>query len=159
MNSVYDFKVKNAKGETVSLDQYKGKTLLIVNVASECGFTYQYEGLQKLYEQYQSKGFEILGFPCNQFGGQEPGSNDEIQSFCSGRFGAKFPIFGKIEVNGDQADPLYVFLKKQAPGILGTERVKWNFTKFLVSKEGKVIDRFSPLDKPEKIAADVVKAL
>lgn len=155
MSTIYDFKVKNAKGQEVNLDQYKGKLLLVVNVASECGFTPQYEGLQKLYEQYASKGLEILGFPCNQFGGQEPGSNDEIQGFCTGRFGVRFPIFAKIDVNGSNADPVYSYLKQEAPGILGTEAIKWNFTKFLVGKDGKVIRRYAPQDKPEAIALDI----
>ena len=156
---LYSIQVKNAKGESVSLDQYKGKAVLVVNVASECGFTPQYEGLQKLYEQYQSKGLEILGFPCNQFGGQESGTNDEIQSFCTGRFGVRFPVFAKVDVNGENAAPLFQFLKKEAPGILGTEKIKWNFTKFLVSKDGKVLQRFAPIDKPESLTKEIEKAL
>lgn len=134
--SLYDISVKNGKGEDVALSQYKGKALLVVNVASECGFTPQYEGLQKLYEKYKDHGLEILGFPCNQFGGQEPGKDEEIQSFCTGRFGVRFPIFSKVDVNGDHASKLFQFLKKEAPGVLGTEAIKWNFTKFLVSKDG-----------------------
>ena len=159
MNTIYDQKVKNVKGEEVSLEKYKGKTLLIVNVASECGFTYQYEGLQKLYEQYQAKGLEVLGFPCNQFGGQEPGTNDEIQNFCSGRFGVKFPIFDKVDVNGEHEHPLFTLLKKEARGFLGTQKIKWNFTKFLVSKDGKVLKRFGSVDKPETIAPAIEKIL
>ena len=159
MAKVYDFQVKNAKGEAVSLSQYQGKTLLVVNVASECGFTPQYEGLQKLYEQYQAQGLEILAFPCNQFGGQEPGSDEAIQGFCTGRFGVRFPVFAKVDVNGAQADPLFTFLKKEAPGFLGTSGIKWNFTKFLISKDGKVLDRFAPTAKPEKIAGDIARVL
>jgi glutathione peroxidase len=158
-SDLYAMKVRNARGENISLDQYKGKTLLIVNVASGCGFTPQYEGLQKLYEQYQAQGLEILGFPCNQFGGQESGSNEEIQTFCTGRFGVRFPVLGKIDVNGENAAPIFQFLKKAAPGILGTEKIKWNFTKFLVSKEGKVLQRFAPIDKPESMAEVIEKAL
>ena len=156
---LYSIQVKNAKGESVSLDQYKGKAVLVVNVASECGFTPQYEGLQKLYEQSQSKGLEILGFPCNQVGGQVSGTNDEIQSFCTGRFGVRFPVFAKVDVNGENAAPLFQFLKKEAPGILGTEKIKWNFTKFLVSKDGKVLQRFAPIDKPESLTKEIEKAL
>jgi len=159
MSTVHDFKVKNAKGDDVSLSNYKGKVVLIVNVASECGFTPQYEGLQKLYERFSDRGFEVLGFPCNQFGGQEPGSNDEIQGFCTGRFGVRFPVFAKIDVNGSNADPLYGHLKHEAPGILGTEGIKWNFTKFLVGKDGNVIKRYAPNDKPEAIVPDIEAAL
>jgi len=157
--SIYEFKVKKGNGSEVSLDQYQGKVLLIVNVASECGYTKQYEGLQALYEKYQSQGLEILGFPCNQFGGQEPGTDAEIQNFCTGRFSVRFPILAKVDVNGDQADPLFTYLKKEAPGILGTEMIKWNFTKFLISKQGKVLDRFAPEDEPESFAKDIEKAL
>ena len=156
---VYEFKVKKGNGSEVSLKDYEGKVLLIVNVASECGYTKQYEGLENLYEKDQPKGLEILGFPCNQFGGQEPGTDEEIQNFCTGKFGVKFPIFGKIDVNGANADPLFTYLKKEAKGILGTEGIKWNFTKFLVSKTGKVITRFAPNDTPESIAKDIEKLL
>lgn len=156
---VYEFKVKKANGVEVSLKDYEGKVLLIVNVASECGYTKQYEGLQKLYEKYQSRGLEILGFPCNQFGGQEPGTNEEIQNFCTGRFGVKFPIFAKIDVNGANADPLYNYLKKEAKGVLGTEAIKWNFTKFLISKTGQVIDRFGSIDTPESLEKHIEKLL
>ncbi|MBS1958866.1 MAG: glutathione peroxidase [Bdellovibrionales bacterium] len=159
MSIVHDFKVKNAKGDDVSLSNYKGKVVLIVNVASECGFTPQYEGLQKLHEQFSGRGFEVLGFPCNQFGGQEPGTNDEIQGFCTGRFGVRFPVFAKIDVNGGHADPLYAHLKHEAPGILGTEGIKWNFTKFLVGKDGQVIKRYAPNDKPEAIVKDIETAI
>ena len=157
--SAKDLTVKNAKGEEQNLSEYKGKTLLIVNVASACGFTPQYEGLQKLYEEYQSQGLEILGFPCNQFGGQEPGSDAEIQSFCTGRFGVKFPIFSKVEVNGEQASPVFTFLKKEAKGLLGTEAIKWNFTKFLVSKDGVVLKRYGSIDKPETMKDEITRAL
>jgi glutathione peroxidase len=157
--SLYDIKVKNAKNEEVELSKYKGKALLIVNVASECGFTNQYEGLEKLYETYKDKGFEVLGFPCNQFGGQEPGSDEEIQTFCTGTFGVKFPVMAKVDVNGSNASPLYEHLKSEAPGILGTEMIKWNFTKFLVSKDGKVLKRFAPQDKPESLTKDIEAAL
>jgi len=155
----YDLKVKNAKGEDVALSQYKNKPILIVNVASECGFTPQYEGLQKLYEKYHGQGLEILGFPCNQFGAQEPGTNEDIQGFCTGRFGVTFPVMAKVDVNGANADPLYVHLKEEMPGVLGTEFIKWNFTKFLVSKEGKVLKRFAPQDKPENFEKDIEAAL
>ena len=157
--SLYEIKVKTNKGEEIELSKYKGKTLLIVNTASECGFTNQYEGLQKMYEDLKGKGLEVLGFPCNQFGGQEPGSDEEIAGFCTGHFGVTFPIFSKIDVNGDHAAPLYVYLKKQAPGFLGTQKVKWNFTKFLVSKDGKVLKRFAPVDKPEKIQKAIEEIL
>jgi glutathione peroxidase len=157
--SIYGLKVKDAKNQDVELSQYKGKALLIVNVASECGFTNQYEGLEKLYETYKDSGLEVIGFPCNQFGGQEPGSDVEIQAFCQTAFGVKFPVMAKIDVNGPSASPLYEVLKADAPGILGTEGIKWNFTKFLVSKQGKVLKRFAPQDKPEKLAKDIEAAL
>ncbi len=155
MNTLYDIQVKNIKNQDVSLSNYKGKVLLIVNTASECGFTEQYEGLEKMYEKYKEQGLEVLGFPCNQFGGQEPGTNDEIAAFCTGTFGIKFPIFAKVEVNGTNASPLFAHLKKAAPGILGTEAIKWNFTKFLVGKDGTVLKRYAPTDKPEKIAEEI----
>jgi len=151
----YDFEAKNIKGKTISMSQYKGKVVLIVNVASECGFTPQYEGLEKLYETYKEQGFEILAFPCNQFGDQEPGSSEEIQKFCSTKFSVTFPLFEKIEVNGDNTHPLYVFLKSEATGFLGSESIKWNFTKFLIDKKGNVIDRYGSATKPEKIAKDI----
>ncbi len=157
--SLYDIRVKNNKGEEIELSKYKGKTLVIVNTASECGFTSQYEGLQKMYEHLKDKGLEVLGFPCNQFGGQEPGNDSEIAGFCTGRFGVTFPIFSKVDVNGDQASPLFVYLKKEARGFLGTQKIKWNFTKFLVSKDGKVIKRYGSVDKPEKIEKDLQSIL
>ena len=156
--SIYDFSVNTISGDTVSLENYRGKVLLIVNTASKCGFTPQYTGLEKLYKNHQAQGLEVLGFPCNQFGGQEPGSEDEIASFCSLNFGVSFPLFAKIDVNGAQAAPLYQYLKAEAPGILGTKDVKWNFTKFLVNREGQVVKRYAPQDTPEKIEADI-KAL
>ena len=157
--SVYEFSVKDAGGNEVPLKEFEGKVLLVVNTASACGFTPQYEGLQALYSSYRDRGFEVLAFPCNQFGAQEPGSDDEIQSFCSTRFGVSFRVFSKIEVNVSQAHPLYGYLKKMAPGLLGTEAIKWNFTKFLVSKSGEVLKRYAPQDKPESIAEDIERAL
>lgn len=155
MKHFYDFNVITTNREEQSMSLYKGKVLLIVNVASECGFTPQYEGLQKLYETYRDQGFEILAFPCNQFGGQEPGTSKQIQNFCKTNFGVTFPLFAKIDVNGDAAHPLYVYLKNEAPGLLGTKSIKWNFTKFLIDKEGNVIKRFGSSTKPEKIAKDI----
>jgi glutathione peroxidase len=155
MSTVYDFKVQTIDGKEVALSEYKGKALLIVNVASKCGFTPQYEGLEKIYENYKSKGFEVLGFPCNQFGGQEPGTESEIQQFCTLNYGVKFPMFAKVDVNGAKAHPLYEYLKKEEKGILGTEAIKWNFTKFLVDKNGKVVERFAPQTKPEDLAKDI----
>lgn len=157
--SIYDFNAKNIKGQEVPLADYQGKVLLIVNTASKCGFTPQYEGLEGLYQKHQPEGFEILGFPCNQFGAQEPGSEDEIQQFCSLNFGVSFPLFAKIDVNGTHEHPLYKFLKSAAPGILGTKDIKWNFTKFLVGRDGKVLKRFAPQDSPESIEKDVKAAL
>ncbi len=148
----YSMTVTAANGTPQSLAQYQGKVVLVVNVASQCGFTPQYEGLQKLYEQFQQQGFVILGFPCNQFGAQEPGSDEQIQSFCQLNLGVKFPVFAKIDVNGPNASPVYSWLKKSAPGILGTEGIKWNFTKFLLDRNGAVIKRFAPNTKPEDIA-------
>ncbi|NDG84377.1 MAG: glutathione peroxidase [Proteobacteria bacterium] len=157
--SLYELTVKDARGQDVPLSNYKGKALLVVNTASACGFTPQYEGLQEIYQKFQARGLEILGFPCNQFGAQEPGTDAEIQDFCTGRFSVTFPVFAKIEVNGPGAHPLYQWLKKQAPGILGTEAIKWNFTKFLVSADGRVLKRFAPTDTPGSIAPEVEKAL
>ncbi len=159
LQSVYEAKVKTAKGEEISLDQYRGKVLLIVNVASQCGFTPQYTGLQALYDQYKSQGFEVLGFPCNQFGGQEPGTEAEISQFCELNYKTTFPIFSKIDVNGENAHPLFEYLKKEEKGFLGTEGIKWNFTKFLVDRSGKVIARFAPTTKPEEISAPIQKLL
>ncbi|QXZ08638.1 glutathione peroxidase [Comamonas sp. Y33R10-2] len=158
-NSIYDFEATDIQGRSVPLSQYRGKVLLIVNTASACGFTPQYKGLQALHEQYEKQGLVVLGFPCNQFGAQEKGSDDEIASFCELNFGVSFPLMHKIDVNGDGAHPLYQWLKDQAPGVLGTQSIKWNFTKFLVGKEGQVIRRYAPQDKPEKLAADIKAAL
>ena len=155
---IYDFVVKNNKGEDVKLEKYKGKVLLIVNTATKCGFTPQYEGLEKLYEEYHEKGFEILDFPCNQFKNQAPENYQEIDSFCTLNFGTKFDRFQKIDVNGENEDPLYTFLKKEEGGILGG-KIKWNFTKFLVDRDGKVVKRFAPTTKPEKIKEDIESLL
>jgi glutathione peroxidase len=159
MASVYDFTVKNIRGKDVKLDAYKGKPLLIVNTASECGFTPQYKGLEALYETLHGKGLEILGFPCNQFGAQEPGTEKEIESFCEVNYGVTFPMFAKIDVNGDNAAPLYQYLKKAKPGLLGSEVIKWNFTKFLVDRNGKVVERYAPNAEPESIKPDIEKLL
>lgn len=149
--SIYEFQVKTIEGKDITLKEYKGKTMLIVNVASKCGFTKQYKGLQELYEKYKDSDFVILGFPCNQFGNQEPGSNDEIKEFCSVNYDVTFPMFDKINVNGDDAHPLYKFLKEKAPGALGTKSIKWNFTKFLIDAEGNVIERFGSAKTPEEL--------
>jgi len=155
---IYDYTVKDAKGQEISLSEYKGKVLLIVNTATGCGFTPQYEGLQKLYDTYQKDGFEILDFPCNQFGNQAPGSDDEIVEFCQMKYNTTFKQFSKIEVNGANESPLYTYLKDQKGGALG-KKIKWNFTKFLVDREGKIVDRFGPSEKPEKIESDIKKLL
>lgn len=157
--TVYEFTVKTIKGEHKSLQEYEGKVLLIVNVASKCGFTPQYKGLQALYEEYKEQGLEILGFPCNQFLGQEPGNSEEIASFCEMNYGVTFPMFEKVEVNGDGAHPLYKYLCEEAPGMLGLKAVKWNFTKFLVDQKGNVLERFSPQTAPEEIAPKLVELL
>lgn len=154
----YDYKVKNILGEEVSMSEYKGKVVLIVNTASKCGFTKQYEGLEELYEKYKDQGFVILGFPCNQFGAQEPGGNEEIKNFCTSTFSVTFPMMSKIDVNGDDADPLYKFLKKEKGGILGDD-IKWNFTKFLIDREGNVVDRFASQKTPKALEKEVEKLL
>jgi glutathione peroxidase len=159
MTSIYSFSARTLGGEEVSLDRYRGKVLLIVNTASECGFTPQYAGLQKLYETYAGRDFEILGFPCNQFGKQEPGDATQIGSFCEKNYGVSFPMFDKIDVNGANAHPLYRYLTGEAPGLLGLEGIKWNFTKFLVSRDGTVIKRYAPVTKPESIAGEIEKLL
>ena len=159
MTAITDFHVKAADGSDADLSAYAGKVLLVVNVASKCGFTPQYEGLEALHRKYADRGFEVLGFPCNQFGGQEPGDAEEIANFCSLTYDVTFPVFAKIDVNGSGADPLYGELKKQAPGFLGTEGIKWNFTKFLVGRDGQVVERYAPTTKPEEIAADIEKLL
>lgn len=152
---VYDFSVQTLAGETVSLDRYRGKVLLIVNTASECGFTPQYAGLQDLYAALAPKGFEVLAFPCNQFGKQEPGDAAAIKSFCDLRFNVSFPLFSKIDVKGPDAAPLYRYLTAEKPGILGTRAIKWNFTKFLVDAQGNVVARYAPTAKPESIRGDI----
>ena len=154
-NSVYDFNCQTTSGEEKPLSEFEGKVLLVVNTASKCGFTPQFEGLEALYEKYRDQGLEVLGFPCNQFGKQDPGSNEEITEFCQLNYGVSFPMFGKIEVNGSGADPLFKHLKSEAPGALGTEAIKWNFTKFLVDSSGKVLKRYAPKTKPADIAADI----
>ena len=159
MAGIYDFAVKDIHGKTVKLDAYKGKPLLIVNTASKCGFTPQYKGLEALYEKLHGKGLEILGFPCNQFGEQEPGTEAEIESFCELNYGVTFPMFAKVDVNGDSASPLYKYLKKEKPGLLGLEAIKWNFTKFLVDRNGKVIERYAPNTEPAAITGDIEKLL
>ncbi|HZQ63494.1 MAG TPA: glutathione peroxidase [Casimicrobiaceae bacterium] len=159
MPSIYDFTVDDIKGQAVKLDRYRGQVLLVVNTASECGFTPQYKGLEALYRKYEPRGLTILGFPCNQFGGQEPGSEDEIATFCEVNYGVTFPMFAKIDVNGDNAAPLYRYLKKAKPGLLGSEAIKWNFTKFLVDRNGKVIERYAPNAEPAGIAGDIEKLL
>ena len=159
MASVHDFTVDDIHGKPVPLDRYKGEVLLIVNVASQCGFTPQYKGLEALQKRFHDRGFDVLGFPCNQFGGQEPGSESEIATFCETSFGVTFPMFSKVDVNGDAAAPLYRHLKSARPGLLGTEAIKWNFTKFLVDRDGNVVKRYAPNDTPESIAKDIEKAL
>lgn len=159
MTSIYSFSAKTLAGEPVTLDRYAGKVLLVVNTASECGFTPQYAGLQKLYEEYAAQGLVVLGFPCNQFGKQEPGDAAQIGSFCEKNYGVTFPMFEKIDVNGANAHPLYRWLTEEAPGLLGLEAIKWNFTKFLVDREGNVVKRYAPVTKPDAIAADVAKLL
>ncbi|NCB41134.1 MAG: glutathione peroxidase [Clostridia bacterium] len=156
--NIYDFKVKDSLGEEKSLSDYKGKVLLIVNTASKCGFTPQFEGLQKLYEEFEAKGLEILGFPCNQFAGQDPGTNEEIKSFCMVNYGVSFTMFAKINVNGPHVDPLYKFLKQERSGILGG-KIKWNFTKFLIDRNGNVVDRYASAVKPEELREDILKLL
>ena len=158
-NSVYDFEATDIQGRSTPLSQYQGKVLLIVNTASACGFTPQYKGLQALHEQYADRGLVVLGFPCNQFGAQEKGTDDEIASFCELNFGVSFPLFKKVDVNGSDAHPLFVQLKKRAPGLLGSQGIKWNFTKFLIGRDGQVIQRYAPQDKPESLAADIERAL
>jgi glutathione peroxidase len=156
---VYDFTIKDIKGDETTLADYKDKVILIVNVASKCGFTNQYTGLQKLQDELKDKGFSVLGFPCNQFGGQEPGTEEEIKSFCETSFSVNFPLYSKIDVNGSDASPLYEYLKSEAPGLMGSKAVKWNFTKFLIDKQGDVIKRFAPTDKPEDIKESIITLL
>jgi glutathione peroxidase len=159
MSDIYPFKATTIKGQDVALDNYRGKVLLIVNTASKCGFTPQFAGLESLYEKFRARDFAVLGFPCNQFGGQDPGSETEIDEFCQLNYGVNFPMFAKIEVNGPNTHPLFSHLKKTAPGIFGSEKIKWNFTKFLVNRAGEVIERFAPATKPEKIEQAIIAAL
>ncbi|MBP6338745.1 MAG: glutathione peroxidase [Vitreoscilla sp.] len=159
MASIYDFSAQDIAGKPVPLKRYQGRVLLIVNTASQCGFTPQYKGLQALWEQYEPMGLTVLGFPSNEFGGQEPGDNDEISSFCELNFGVNFPLMAKVEVNGAQAHPLYQWLKAAKPGLLGSEAIKWNFTKFLIARDGSVLKRYAPQDAPEKMAKDIAAAL
>ena len=157
--SAYDFTVRTLDGRATSLAEWRGQVLLLVNVASKCGFTPQYAGLEKLYRTYKDRGFAVLGFPCNQFGAQEPGNADEIANFCSLTYDVSFPLMAKIEVNGPNSDPLYAWLKKEKKGVLGTEAVKWNFTKFLIDREGRVARRFAPTDQPEALVSAIEAAL
>ncbi len=157
--SIYDFSVDDIHGKQQKLADYKDKVLLVVNVASKCGFTPQYKGLEALYEKMHARGLEVLGFPCNQFGAQEPGSEDEIAQFCEINYGVTFPLFAKIDVNGGDAAPLYQHLKKARPGLLGSEAIKWNFTKFLVDRKGNVVERYAPNVEPEALAGDIEKLL
>jgi glutathione peroxidase len=157
--SIYDIPVTDIHGKEQKLDRYKDKVLLIVNTASKCGFTPQYKGLEAVYKKMHARGLDVLGFPCNQFGAQEPGSEDEIESFCEINYGVTFPLFAKVDVNGNSAAPLYQYLKKAKPGVLGSEAIKWNFTKFLVDRKGKVVERYAPNVEPEAIVGDIEKLL
>lgn len=154
-DNVYEFSPRNARGDAQPLDAYRGKVLLIVNTASKCGFTPQFEGLETLHKTYADQGLEVLGFPCNQFGKQDPGSDEEIQEFCQLNYGVSFPVFAKLKVNGSDADPLFKYLKSEAPGALGTEAIKWNFTKFLVNREGEVVKRFASATTPEQMTSAI----
>ena len=157
--NIYQFSCEDSKGQPVNLSDYKGKALLIVNTASKCGFTPQYEGLEKLQKKYGSDTFSVLAFPCNQFGGQEPGTNEEIVEFCSLNYSNTFPVFSKVDVNGDEAHPLFEFLAQEKKGLLGSEKIKWNFTKFLINKNGEPVARYAPSTTPEKIESDIAKIL
>jgi glutathione peroxidase len=159
MSTVYDFEAQRIDGSPAPLADYRGQVLLIVNTASACGFTPQFGGLEELHQRYGSQGLQVLGFPCNQFGSQDPGSNDEIGAFCTKNYGVSFPMMSKIDVNGTEAHPLYKWLTAEAPGLLGTKGIKWNFTKFLVGKDGAVIKRYAPQDAPASLAKDIEKAL
>lgn len=159
MPSVYDFEAQSIDGQIVPLSRFRGQALLIVNTASACGFTPQFAGLEKLHETYGARGLVVLGFPCNQFGSQDPGSNEQIASFCQRNYGVSFPMMAKIDVNGGQAHPLYRWLTAEAPGLLGSKAIKWNFTKFLVGKDGQVLKRYAPQDAPQKLAGDIEAAL
>ncbi|MEM1131755.1 MAG: glutathione peroxidase [Pseudomonadota bacterium] len=155
MTTLYDLQARKPDGSTMAMNDYAGKVLLIVNTASKCGFTPQYEGLEELYRDYKDQGFEVLAFPCNQFGNQEPGSNEEIAEFCSLNFSTSFPLFDKVEVNGDDTDPLWRYLKSQKSGLMGSKAIKWNFTKFLVDRSGKVVARHGSMVKPEQLRKDI----
>ena len=159
MSTVYDFEALGIDGQPVALSQFRGQVLLVVNTASACGFTPQFGGLEKLHQRYGAQGLAVIGFPCNQFGGQDPGDNAQIASFCQKNYGVTFPMMAKIEVNGAHAHPLFQWLTGEAPGILGSKAIKWNFTKFLVGRDGRVIGRYAPMDAPEKIAKDIEAAL
>jgi len=159
MTTIADFKAKLPNGGEIDLADKKGKVLLVVNTASKCGFTPQYDGLEKIYQKYADQGFEVLGFPCNQFGGQEPGNADEIDQFCKVNFGVTFLLMKKVDVNGADASPLFDWMKAEAPGILGSKAIKWNFTKFLIDREGNVVRRYASADRPEAIARDIEKLL
>ncbi len=156
---IYGFEVQTITGDKVALGNYENQVMLIVNTASKCGFTPQYEGLEALFEKYKDKGLVILGFPCNQFGRQEPGTESDIAEFCQLNYGVSFPMFSKVDVNGDDADPLFKYLKKSQKGLLGSEKIKWNFTKFLVNRDGKVVARFAPTVKPKDLEKDIEKLL
>lgn len=159
MTTIADFSVTTNKGVALDLKDKLGTVLLVVNTASKCGFTPQYDGLEKLFQQYNDRGFEVLGFPCNQFGGQEPGNADEIEQFCKVNFGVTFPLMAKVEVNGGNASPLYDWMKNEAKGLMGSKLIKWNFTKFLIDRKGNVVRRYAPTDTPDKIAKDIEKLL
>ena len=159
MTTIADFSVKKSDGSDLDLSDKQGKVLLVVNTASKCGFTPQYDGLEALHQKFGDQGFEVLGFPCNQFGGQEPGSADEIEEFCKVNFGLTFPLMQKVEVNGDGASPLFDWMKGEAPGLMGSKNIKWNFTKFLIDRDGKVVKRYAPQDTPAKIEKDIAKLL
>ncbi|MCH2488197.1 MAG: glutathione peroxidase [Erythrobacter sp.] len=155
MTTIGDFTVTTNRGETLDLAEKQGKVLLIVNTASKCGFTPQYDGLEALYQRFRDRGFEVLGFPCNQFGAQEPGGSDEIAGFCKVNYGVSFPLMAKVDVNGPEASPVFDWMKGEAKGLLGSKAIKWNFTKFLIDREGRVVKRYAPTDKPESIVGDI----
>ncbi len=159
MTTIADFTVSTSKGEPLDLQEKLGKVLLVVNTASKCGFTPQYDGLEELYQRYGDQGFEVLAFPCNQFGNQEPGDADEIEQFCKVNFGLTFPLMAKVDVNGDDASPLFDWMKAEAPGLMGSKTIKWNFTKFLIDREGNVVKRYGPADAPKGIAKEIEKLL
>lgn len=159
MTTIADFAVTTNRGDDLALSEKLGKVLLVVNTASKCGFTPQYDGLEELYQDYRDRGFEVLAFPCNQFGGQEPGDAGEIAEFCKVNFGLTFPLMAKVDVNGDNASPLFDWMKREKPGVMGSKAIKWNFTKFLIDREGRVVKRYGPTDAPKTIAKDIEKLL